>query len=124
MKVENPSALVVQCFCHQTQYLPKGDEFSWQKYTSSAARNATTIIYFIVTAKILTGIRSIFAGSAITNLHPNARGRRGQIVGGNIRPALYAKKPASCIMITSITVTTDAATKIATTRSLSGKPQP
>jgi len=75
-------------------------------------------------AKILTGIRSISAGAAITNLHPNARGRRGQIVGGNIRPALCAKKPASCIMTMVTTAITAAVTKSATTRSLSGKPQP
>ena len=59
------------------------------------ARNATTIILFIVTAKILTAIRSISAETAIINLHPNARGRRGQIAGGSIRLALYAENKFS-----------------------------
>ena len=124
MNVENPSPFLVQCFCHKPQYLPKGDESSWQKYTSSAARNATTIIYSIVTAKILMDIRNISAGTAIINLHPNARGRRGQIVSGNIRPVPFAVKPASSTTTTSITATTAAATKSATTHSLCGKPLP
>lgn len=48
----------------------------------------------------------------------------GQIVGGATRPARFAEKPAFCTMTMSITATTAAATKSATTHSLLGKPQP
>ena len=33
MKVEDPSALLVQWFYHKHKYLPKGDESSWKNYT-------------------------------------------------------------------------------------------
>lgn len=82
--------------------------------------NATTIIRFIVTAKILTVIRSISAGTVVINLHPNARGRRGQIVGGSIRLALCAERFPFCITIMSITLTTVAVTKSVTILSLNG----
>ena len=85
----------------------KGDRFSWWNYTSSAAQSATTIKTFIAMAKTLMDIRSISAGVAIINLHPNARGRKGQIVGGIIRLALRAERPAFCTTIictTPITV--------------------
>ena len=90
----------------------------------SAVQNATTITHFIVTAKIKMDIRNISAETAIINLHPNARGRRGQIVSGNIRPVPFAVKPASSTTTTSITATTAAATKSATTHSLCGNPLP
>ena len=68
MKVEDPSALLVQWFYHKPQYLPKGDESSWQNHTRFAARNATTIKTFIVTAKTNMGTRNIFAAYAGINL--------------------------------------------------------
>ena len=43
-----------------------------------STQNATTIIHFIVTAKILTVVRNIFAVTAIINLHPNGLGRSGE----------------------------------------------
>ena len=81
-------------------------------------------IHFIVTAKILTVIKSISAGTAIINLHPNGRGRRGQIVGGSIRLAPCAEKLPFCITIMSIIPTTVAVTKSATILSLNGNPLP
>lgn len=58
--------------------------------------------------------KSISAVIAIINLHPINQGRRGQIVGGNIRLALCAEKLPFCITIMSITPTTAALTKSAT----------
>ena len=58
--------------------------------------------------------KSISAETAIINLHPNDRGRRGQIVGGNIRLAPCAERLPFCITIMSITQTTAALTKSAT----------
>ena len=46
--------------------------------------------------------KSISAETAIINLHPNDRGRRGQIVGGNIRLAPCAERLPFCITIMSI----------------------
>ena len=60
------------------------------------------------------GIRSVSAEPAIINLHPIDRGRRGPIVGGNIRLALCAERLPFCITIMSITPTTTALTKSAT----------
>jgi len=88
-----------------------------------SVQSATTI-HYIVTAKIKMDIRNTFAGTAIINLPPPPSGVRVQIVGGNIRPARFAEKPAFCTTTMSITATTVAATKSATTHSLSGKPQP
>ena len=88
------------------------------------ARNATTIILFIVTAKILTAIRSISAETAIINLHPNARGRRGQIAGGRIRLALCAEKQVFYITIMSIIPITVVVTRSVTILSLNGSPLP
>ena len=87
-------------------------------------RNATTIIYFIVTAKILTVTKNTSAGTAIINLHPNARGRRGQTVGGNIRPVPYAEKHLFCTTTMSIIQTTAAATRSVIILSLNGNPPP
>lgn len=89
-----------------------------------SVQNATTIIHFIVTAKIPMGIRSISAEPANINLHPIDRGRRGQIVGGNIRLALCAERLLFCITIMSITPTTAALTKSATIPFLYGNPLP
>ena len=50
--------------------------------------------------------KSISAETAIINLHPNDRGRRGQIVGGNIRLAPCVERLPFCITIISITQTT------------------
>ena len=58
--------------------------------------------------------KSISVETAIINLHPNDRGRRGQIVGGNIRLAPCAERLPFCITIMSITQTTAALTKSAT----------
>ena len=124
MKVEDSPDLVVQCFCNKTSTSQEKELSSCRKYIIFHVRNATTIIHFIVTARILTVIRSIFAETAIINLHPNARGRRGQIVGGNIRLARCAVKQAFCTMITSTTPTTVAVIRIAIILSLNGNPLP
>lgn len=58
------------------------------------------------------------------NLHPNDRGRRGQIVGGNIRLAPCAERLPFCITIMSITLTAAALTKSATIPFLYGSPLP
>ena len=77
-------------------------------------RNATTIIHFIVTAKIQIVTKSISAETAVINLHPNDRGRRRQIIGGCIRLAPCAERLLFCITIMSIIQTTAALTKSAT----------
>jgi len=79
---------------------------------------------FIVTAKILTVMRNISAETAIINLPPNDRRRRGQIAGRNIRLALYAERRAYCTTIMSIITTTVAATNTVIIHSLNGKPLP
>ena len=68
--------------------------------------------------------KNISAVIAIINLHPIDQGRRGQIVGGNIRLALCAEKLPFCITIMSITPTTAALTKSATIPFLYGNPLP
>lgn len=50
--------------------------------------------------------KSISAENAVINLHPNDRGRRGQIVGGNIRLAPCVERLPFCITMMSITQTT------------------
>ena len=50
--------------------------------------------------------KSISVETAVINLHPNDRGRRGQIVGGNIRLAPCVERLPFCITIISITQTT------------------
>ena len=109
----------------QNTFSPKKKErFSWWNHITLHARNATTIILFIVTAKILTAIRSISAETAIINLHPNARGRRGQIAGGSIRLALCAEKQVFYITIMSIIPITVVVTRSVTILSLNGSPLP
>ena len=85
---------------------------------------ATTIIHFIVTAKIQMVTKSISAETAIINLRPNDRGLRGQIVGRNIRLAPCAERLPSYITIMSIIPTTAARTKSATIPFLYGNPLP
>lgn len=50
--------------------------------------------------------KSISAETAVLNLPPNDRGRRGQIVGGNIRLVPCAERLPFCITMMSITQTT------------------
>lgn len=50
--------------------------------------------------------KSISAETAVLNLHPNDRGRRGQIVGYNIHLAPCVERLPFCITIMSITQTT------------------
>lgn len=68
--------------------------------------------------------KSISAETAIINLHPNDRGRKGQIVGGNIRLAPCAERLPFCITIMSITQTTAVPTKSVTIPFLYGSPLP
>ena len=68
--------------------------------------------------------KSISAETAIINLHPNDRGLRGQIVGGNIRLAPCVERLSFCITIMSITPTIAALTKSATIPFLYGSPLP
>ena len=70
MKVEDPSAQMVQWFYHKSKYLPKGDESSWQNYIKSAARSATTKRTFFAMEKTFMDTRSISVKSA------NISGRR------------------------------------------------
>ena len=88
----------------QTQYLPKGDESSWQKHTRFAARNATTIKTLIVTAKTNMGTRNIFDAYAGINLRrmplrPAGVGDRTFVL---IRSALSAGRPCSSTTTTNI----------------------
>ena len=67
MKVEDPSAVLVQWFYHKHKVHPKGDESSWQNYTKYAARSATTKRTFIATEKMRMVIKSISAKSVGIN---------------------------------------------------------
>lgn len=123
MKVENPSSLVVQCFCYKTRTSQKKEEFSCRKYTNSDAQNATTIIYFIATAKINLGTKSISAANAGLNLHRIALSARlvqslCRRTSGNIRPALSVVNRHFFIMTTIFTRITVAVVRNATTRCL------
>ena len=113
MKVEDPSALLVQWFYHKPKYLPKGDESSWQNHTRFAARNATTIKTFIVMAKINMGIRNIFAAYAGINLRrmPLRPAGPEDRACALIRSALSAGRPCSSTTTTNITQITAAVTK-------------
>ena len=115
MKVEDPPAFLVQWFHHKTQYLPKEDGSSWQNYTRFTVRNATTIILFIVTAKIKLVSKNISAANAVINLPrmhlPVSLENR---VHGRILPVLSVERPLSCTMTRNITATTAAVTRSVT----------
>jgi hypothetical protein len=102
----------------------KGEKLSCRKLYHLVVQNATTIIHSIATAKTLTVIRNTNAETASINLHPNVRGRKGQILNGNIRRVLYAEKLLSCTMTTAITVITVAVIRAVIIRFLLGKTQP
>ena len=68
MKVEDPSALLVQWFHHKTHVLSKGDESSWQDYTNYAVQSATTKRTFVATEKTNMVIkRIVFVPKLIMN---------------------------------------------------------
>lgn len=110
MKVEDPSALLVQWFYHKPTYLPKGDESSWQNYTKYAARSATTKRTFIATEKMRMVIRSTSVRSVGINgrLRPLSVFTHERCI---THPAQFAGKQPSCITTESITPTIPAATK-------------
>jgi hypothetical protein len=85
-------------------------------------QSATTINTFIVMAKILTDIRSIFAKIATINLHLSGRRpRRVKLMVGVTRLAQCAERQAFCTMTMIITQTIVAVTKSAIILFLSGK---
>ena len=106
MKVEDPSALLVQWFHHKPTYLPKGDESSWQNYTKYAARSATTKRTFIATERTLMDTRSISAKnvgiSGLKTIPTNCPGVLGK---KNIQAVLFVGKRCMCIMIVNTTST-------------------
>ena len=106
MKVEDPSALLVQWFYHKPKYLPKGDESSWQNYTNYAARSATTKRTFIATERTLMDTRRISAKnvgiSGLKTIPTNCPGVLGK---KNIQAVLFVGKRCMCIMIVNTTST-------------------
>lgn len=106
MKVEDPSAQMVQWFYHKSKYLPKGDESSWQNYIKSAARSATTKRTFIATERTLMDTRSISAKnvgiSGLKTIPTNCPGVLGK---KNIQAVLFVGKRCMCIMIVNTTST-------------------
>lgn len=111
MKVEDPSALLVQWFYHKPKYLPKGDESSWQNYTNYAARSATTKRTFIATERILMDTRSISAKNVgINGLKTIPANRPGVLGKKNIQAALFVGKRCMCTMIVNTTSTIPART--------------
>ena len=111
MKVEDPSALLVQWFYHKPKYLPKGDESSWQNYTNYAARSATTKRTFIATERTLMDTRSISVKnvgiSGLKTIPTNCPGVLGK---KNIQAVLFVGKRCMCIMIVNTTSTIPART--------------
>ena len=106
MKVEDPSALLVQWFYHKPTYLPKGDESSWQNYTKYAARSATTKRTFIATEKMLMVIKSISAKNVgINGLKTIPTNCPGVLGKKNIQAVLFVGKRCMCIMIVNTTST-------------------
>ena len=130
MKVEDPSAQMVQWFYHKPKYLPKGDESSWQNCIKSAARNATTKRTFIATEKINTDIRNISARGVGTSLPQRRRqGLKAIRVGQGEsllihQLALFAEGLPSYTMTRSITPTIPAATRNAAILCLYRSPVP
>ena len=111
MKVEDPSALLVQWFYHKPKYLPKGDESSWQNYTNYAARSATTKRTFIATERILMDTRSISARNAsISGLKTIPTNCPGVLGKKNIQAVQFVGKRCMCIMIVNTTSTIPART--------------
>ena len=111
MKVEDPSALLVQWFYHKPKYLPKGDESSWQNYTNYAARSATTKRTFIATERTLMDTRSISARNAsISGLKTILTNCPGVLGKKNIQAVLFVGKRCMCIMIVNTTSTIPART--------------
>ena len=111
MKVEDPPALLVQWFHHKSKYLPKGDESSWQNYTSYAVQSATTKRTFVATEKTNMVIKSINAGSARINGHQMPERGKWAVPGQkNIQSAQSVEKQCMCITTGSITSTTPAVT--------------
>ena len=111
MKVEDPSALLVQWFHHKTHVLPKGDESSWQNYTSYAVQSATTKRTFVATEKTNMVIKSINAGSArINGRQMPERGKWAVPGQKNIQSARSVEKQCMCIMIVNTTSTIPART--------------
>ena len=107
MKVEDPSAQMVQWFYHKSKYLPKGDESSWKNYTILAARNATTKQTFIVMEKILMDTRSICARSVAISGHRILRSAPMN-EQGITHLAQFAEKRCICTTIENTTPITRA----------------
>ena len=111
MKVEDPSAQMVQWFYHKSKYLPKGDESSWQNYIKSAARSATTKRTFIATERTLMDTRSISAKNVgISGLKTILTNCPGVLGKKNIQAVLFVGKRCMCIMIVNTTSTIPART--------------
>ena len=116
MKVEDPSALLVQWFHHKSTYLPKGDESSWQNCIKFAARSATTKQVFIATEKTFMDTRNTGVRGVGFNGHQREAERLDGPERRNIPLAPFAARLPSCTTIWSITVTTAAVTRSATIR--------
>ena len=112
MKVEDPSALLVQWFYHKPTYLPKGDESSWQNCIKFAARSATTKRTFIAMEKIRMDIKSISARGVSFSGHQTPRRINFFLLGQkSIQNAPFAEKHCMCITIENTTFTTPAGTR-------------
>ena len=124
MKVEDPSAQMVQWFHHKSKYLPKGDESSWQNCIKSAARSATTKWLSVVTEKINMDIRSTSARNVGTSLprKPQQELKAIHVEEGESPLthllALFVAGSLFCIMTGSITPTIPAVTRNAAIRCL------
>ena len=124
MEAENPSTLVVQCFCYKTRTSQKEEGFPCRKLYHSDVQSATTIRTFIGMAKIQMVIRSISAGLAIINLPRSAQRRGvGKLMNENIHRVPCAERQAFCITTTSITAIIAVGIRNAITLSLYGKIQ-
>ena len=111
MKVEDPSAQMVQWFYHKSKYLPKGDESSWQNYIKSAARSATTKRTFFAMEKTFMDTRSISAKNVgISGLKTIPTNCPGVVGKKNIQAVLFVGKRCMCIMIANTTSTIPART--------------
>ena len=112
MKVEDPSALLVQWFHHKPKYLPKGDESSWQNYTNYAAQGATTKRVFIATGKTFMDTRNTGVSGVDFNGRQMLQRNNWAALGRKSTPsALFAEKQCMCITIESTTSTIPAQTR-------------